>query len=57
MKEYQKWWHPNNNKDDECLDWLCDHLGDAYTKMKIMWEKLCEYDPTLPKKGWDFEED
>ena len=58
MTEPEKeWWHPYTDEDNESLDWLCDHLGDAMDVMVEMWSELCKLKSDLPKDGWPMEED
>jgi hypothetical protein len=50
----KEWWMPLKGESEYGgeLNWLCDHMGDAQEVLDTMWQKLCEYDDTLPKDGF-----
>ena len=53
----KEWWMPYWNAEDEYLDWLADHLGDAADAMNRMWKEICKFRPELPENGFNSSED
>ena len=50
----QETWMPLKGPDEygNDLDWLADHLGDAYYSMVGMWQQICKDHPELPIDGF-----
>ena len=56
MIDNKEWWMPIGNVEEDRLDWLCDHMGDANDVMYAMWEEICRLRPELPEEGFKSEE-
>ena len=49
----QKYWMPLKENEYGELNFLCDHLGDAYDVMASMWKEICRLRPELPLDGFE----